>query len=295
MTGVLQLSAGLSATALEAIADLERRVLEVDGGRLKLEWNQLRARPGAQVDDVLWWDGDRLLGFCGIYVHGGDPEITGMVDPGARRRGIGKALFDSVVTVCRERGIAKVLLIVPRPSVAGRELALTRGGTLDHSEHALVLEGEPTDGPSDPHILLRPATVDDAETVGAILGAAFDWTPDDLPEQLARSSRLSRTLVIEAEGRPAGTICISHNVTAGIDTGGIYGFAVTPSRQGRGIGRDVLRRCCRLLRDEGASRVGLEVAVENEHALGLYTDTGFTPVSTEDYYAVLGTGIGEEG
>jgi len=30
----------------------------------------------------------------------------------------------------------------------------------------------------------------------------------------------------------------------------------------------------------------LEVAVENEHALGLYTSLGFTRVTTEDYYAV---------
>jgi ribosomal protein S18 acetylase RimI-like enzyme len=33
-------------------------------------------------------------------------------------------------------------------------------------------------------------------------------------------------------------------------------------------------------------RVGLEVAVENERALGLYTSIGFRPVTTEDYYAL---------
>jgi ribosomal protein S18 acetylase RimI-like enzyme len=153
---------------------------------------------------------------------------------------------------------------------------------LDHSEHAMVLDGEPTDGPSDPELSLRTANVDDAEAVGSILKAAFEWTPPDLPGLLARNSERERTLLVEQRGTPVGTLRITHDG----DTGGIYGFAVDPAQQGRGIGRDVLRRSCRLLREEGMRRVGLEVAVENERALGLYTSIGFRPVTTEDYYAL---------
>jgi ribosomal protein S18 acetylase RimI-like enzyme len=285
---VLQRSAGLSGAALDAIAELERRVLAVDGGRLKLEWGSLHNRPADHVNDVLWTDGDRLLGFAGIYQFGGSvPEITGMVDPAARRRGIGTTLLDAVSDVCRGRGVERGLLLVPRPSLGGHELAAKHGGKLDHSEHALVLDGEPTDGPSDPRISLRAASPDDADAVGAILAAAFDWTPDDLPALLARQTPRERTLVIERDGRTVGTVGtvrVTHDTTTDGDRGGIYGFAVHPDEQGRGIGRDVLRRCCRLLREEGAVRVGLEVAVENEHALGLYTSAGFRPVTTEDYY-----------
>jgi ribosomal protein S18 acetylase RimI-like enzyme len=48
----------------------------------------------------------------------------------------------------------------------------------------------------------------------------------------------------------------------------------------------VLRRVCRNFREGGATQVGLEVAVENDRALGLYTSLGFRPVITEDYYAL---------
>lgn len=48
----------------------------------------------------------------------------------------------------------------------------------------------------------------------------------------------------------------------------------------------MLRRVCRQLRVEGARRIGLEVAVDNDRALGLYTSIGFTEATTEDYYAL---------
>lgn len=283
---MLERSRGLSPAALTAIAELERRVVRADGGRLKLEWGNLRARPSDQVNDFLWWADDidhQLLGFCGIYRFGGsDPEIAGMVDPEHRRRGIASSLFDAVAANLRDRAIVRGLLVVPRVSTAGRELAQQRGGVLDHSEHAMVLDGDPTDGPTDPDLSLRTATVDDAEPVGRILKAAFEWTPPDLAGMLSRNTGDERTLVVEQRGVPVGTLRITHDG----DTGGIYGFAVDPAQQGRGIGRDVLRRSCRILRDEGMRRVGLEVAVENERALGLYTSIGFRPVTTEDYYAL---------
>ena len=68
--------------------------------------------------------------------------------------------------------------------------------------------------------------------------------------------------------------------------GGIYGFVVDPALRGRGIGRDVPRRTCRLLRAAGVDRVHLEVQVDNEHALGPYTSLGFVRQTTEDYYAL---------
>jgi ribosomal protein S18 acetylase RimI-like enzyme len=88
--------------------------------------------------------------------------------------------------------------------------------------------------------------------------------------------------VVELEGHVVGTV----RLTLDEETGGVYGFAVDPAWQGRGIGGDVLRRVCRQLRHEGAQRVHLEVAVDNDRALGLYTSIGFTQVSTEDYYAL---------
>jgi ribosomal protein S18 acetylase RimI-like enzyme len=278
---MLELARGLSARDLRALAELEVRAVAADGGRLKLEWGVLRARAGEDVEDFLWWEADRLLGFLGLYAFGGPTvEIACVVDPSARLRGIATALFDAALPVCRARGYEQALLITPRGSVAGREFALHRKAVLEHSEHALVLLDAPTDGPTDPRIELRTAVPADASAVSRLLGGAFGGPPSDLLDRSADHS--TRTLVVGLDGSVVGTV----RLTRDRDSAGVYGFAVDPAWQGRGIGRDVLRRVCRQLRDQGVRRIGLEVAVENDHALGLYTSLGFTQMTTEDYYAL---------
>lgn len=278
---MLEQAAGLSSRALSAIADLDRRVTEADGGRLKLEWATLRGRSGDRVDDLLWWDGDRLAGFLGLYAYGSTLELAGMVAPDARRRGIATALLDAAVPLYRERGSHEVLLIVARSSVAGQRFAVNRGGLLDHSEHGLVLSGRPTDGRRDPALSLRPASKADLPLISRLLQVGFGGpAPDDLTDRL--DSPRAQILVIELDGLSVGTMTITRD---GVD-GGVYGFVVDPRWQGRGIGRDALRRACEQLRTEGASQIRLEVAVENDRALAIYTGAGFEPVITEDYFAL---------
>jgi len=286
---VVERAAGLSPRALDAIAGLERRVIEADGGRLKLEWGALRRRSGDRVEDLLWWEGDRLLGFLGIYGFESAPELAGMVSPDARRRGIGAALLDAALPLCRERSDRRPLLIVPRPSEAGRRLALRRGGVLDHSEHALVLSGDPTTGSQGPEISLRPAAPADLAVVARLLADGFGEPVDaGLAERL--DSPRERTEIVELDGSPVGTLRLTRD---GNDAR-IYGFVIDPSWQGQGLGRAALRHACAQLRAEGANRIGLEVDVDNDRALGLYTSVGFTPTITEDYFALPLDGAGDD-
>ena len=168
-----------------------------------------------------------MVGFVGAYVFGGGPvELSGMVDPLVRRCGTGARLLDAALVLCD----GPALLVVPRTSAGGRALALTRGGTVHHSEHSLELRGRPVPGQVDPALQVRPA------------------------------------------GEP--------------DVPLVAGLVVDPRVQGRGLGRDLLRRVCEQLVDGGAASVALQVSVDNDRALGLYTSLGFAKVSTEDYYAV---------
>ncbi|MBK6870751.1 MAG: GNAT family N-acetyltransferase [Kineosporiaceae bacterium] len=66
----------------------------------------------------------------------------------------------------------------------------------------------------------------------------------------------------------------------------MYGFVVHPDHQGRGIGRDVLRRVSRQALAAGATRVHLGSPSTTTGRSGCYTSLGFARVATEDYYAL---------
>jgi ribosomal protein S18 acetylase RimI-like enzyme len=257
----------LSDADLVALDDLERRVVAVDGGRLKLEKAVLRE---GRAQGLLAHDGVRLVGFLGVYRFGEATELAGAVDPAARRRGLGGALLDAALACASG---ATVLLVVPSGSEAGQALARSRGGTPHHAEHALVLTVPPPHEPHDPRTTVRPAGPGDVEWTSRLLQSAFGHVVDGLEPD---------SLVVAHDGVRVGTL----RATRDGDTTGVYGFAVDPDRRGEGIGGDVLRRVCRQALAAGAARVALEVAVDNPHALRLYTSCGFLPVAGEDYWSL---------
>jgi ribosomal protein S18 acetylase RimI-like enzyme len=287
---MLELPQRLSPSALAAVADLEGEVVNADGGRIKLEWEHLTA--GDKVQPILWWEDGELTGFCGLYTFSPRAvEIAGMVRPGNRRRGVGGCLLDAAVKGCRRLGSSRALLIVPRPSVGGRRLAEKRGAALDHSEHALVLDGPPAPAAGHDGVALRPGTMDDEKELSRLLEVAFGYPVDGVAGRLGAGDERESTLVITLDGEVVGTLAAS--LFDG--EGGVYGFAVDPAFQGRGVGRAALTQACTHLRERGARRVRLEVEVGNDNALGLYTSVGFQPVITEDYWALPDVGRREPG
>ena len=161
-----------------------------------------------------------------------------MVDPAVRRTGIGASLLNAALSVGNERGHATALLVTPRATDTGRAFALAHGARLEHSEHFMVLGATPDDGRQDPRVTLRLADEADGREVGRILGAAFG---DDPTGASIRQTDRERTLAIDLDNVMVGTLRLNRDGAIG----GVYGFAVDPPHQGRGIGRDVLRRVCR--------------------------------------------------
>jgi ribosomal protein S18 acetylase RimI-like enzyme len=268
----------LTPGQFDELSALEQRVLAADGVRLKLEWHYIRQR--ATTASLVVTDGAALVGFLGLYAFGGPPdvEMVGMVDPGHRRRGVATALLDRALEICTAGGFTHRLLVVPRQSAAGGALALARGAELEHSEFSLALDRAPERPPENPKTTIRAVTAADRPDRIRILTAGFGPPPPTMLDRLSGDGFWN--VIVEHAGAVVGTARLS--VEGG--RGYVGGFAIDPEFRGRGIGRDALGRFCVSLRDRGCDRVELQVAVENDLALGLYTSTGFRPVSTEDYY-----------
>jgi ribosomal protein S18 acetylase RimI-like enzyme len=277
----VQAARGLTVEQLDAISGLERRVVAHDGGRLKLEWGSLQSRPTEEVNDLLVWDGGTLVGFCGIYAFGGEPELAVAVDPEHRRRGIGSALLTHSLDLLSSRGHKSALLVTPRTTDAGRRFAEVKGAMFAHAEHHMELDGPPVGPPAPRHstagLRVRETTGADRDSVTRILRDAFGRTAETT---VARRPS-DHPLVVERDGTVVGALRLSLDVEG---SAGVYGLAVRGDLRGQGIGRAVLYEVCLRARRWGANKVTLEVEVDNDHALGLYTSVGFVLRTTEDYF-----------
>lgn len=277
----------LNEEELEGVARLEAECLSTDGGRLKLEWPALRARPAGTTSDFLWLVDDQIVAFIGLYQWRPIAlEVCGMVAPAWRERGIGSALYEGAIAEVARRSPARCLLIVDRALSSGSRFALSRGGELDHSEHRMQQRREPEARPGVPPVEVRRAVPGDAGFVAECLAAAFEEevTSIDESDELAVGQLLQSTTVIveKASNERVGVLRVEQEAAAA----SIYGFAVVPERQGRGYGRAALSAVTRELHRGGVGVVTLEVLSTNDSALHLYETCGFDSIGTEDYYSM---------
>ncbi len=286
-------SRALSPTELHAVERLEEACLAVDGGRLKLEFRTLRSRSGEHPSDFTCCDGNELVGFLGLYQwRAGEIELTGMVHPGYRRKGVWTRLYGEAVAEVRRRAVARLLLVMDREWLPAHCFAERCGAHYEGSEHRMVQLRAPAGRNRTLDVLVRTAWDEDAGFVKDCLVQAFQMPPESFELESTKAA-LDDTLVVELDSELVGTLRVDRQEDGGTRSAGIYGFAVLPSRQGIGVGRQVLADVTESLRAEGVGRITLEVAVHNDSALHLYESSGFERVATEDYWLVEPLGGGQ--
>ena len=204
-----------------------------------------------------------------------------MVDPDARRRGIGRALVDAALPIVKAHGVERILAVVPRPSAAGQEFCRSFGMTYEHSEHGLRLDARPDDTPREPELSLRQASVEDIPKLSDLFRDGFGDDGYVDPARLA--GERSRTLMITQGDETVGTIALARDGARGA----IYGFVVESGRRGSGIGRRA-PRCwiCNDPFDAGADYVERGRGRESPRT-GLATSVGFSLLATDDYYELM--------
>ena len=108
---------------------------------MKLNWDMLDTRPENETNDLLYYEDGTLAGYLGLYGFGSKPEeieITGMVHPHYRRRGICSKLFSEAVLMSRSRGAGRMLLISERQSASGLAFAKKAGLPYSFSEYRML-------------------------------------------------------------------------------------------------------------------------------------------------------------
>ncbi|NHW34546.1 GNAT family N-acetyltransferase [Paenibacillus aceris] len=291
--------AGLSAQELEEVRELWEACNSHDHIEIKLNWSTLSDRPPGVTNDFLFYRDDRIVGFLAIYSFlSTEVEISGMVHPEARNQGIFGQLVQTALEACRRREVPKAIFINERGSARGKAFLLKIGAGYSFSEYVMELQEDAAVAPHNGEQLLtlRSADVQDTELLVQLNMSGFNMAEEDTREYVSQTiaGDKERTWIAELglgeKKEPIGKI----GAMIGEDASGfIYGFCVLPAYRGKGYGRHILSQTITELKQRHqAGLIKLEVAVENEKALGLYESCGFRTKNANDYY-VLMLGINE--
>jgi ribosomal-protein-alanine N-acetyltransferase len=126
---------------------------------------------------------------------------------------------------------------------------------------------------------LRPLREDDLEAVMAIEQRAypFPWTRGIFRDCLLAGYP---AWLLHEHGLAIGYGVIS----LAADEAHVLNICISPERQGRGLGRELLRVLTRMARDRGAVRIFLEVRPSNPGAIALYHSEGFNEIGRRPRY-----------
>lgn len=249
-----------------------------------------------EVNEFLYYlDGELAgyLGICGFGGGNGPLELTGMVHPQHRGKGIFKALSGLALAECRRRNAALVLGLCDRNAVAGQALLKKQSAALHHSEYEMVLRSglNPPDETLLRGVDLRKAKNADAEEIARqdriYFGEEFgaDGDGEHGGKRLMPEEEELRGFTIYLAVKD-GTIIGKVNLQMLDGTGGIYGLGVLPHERGKGYGRAILLLAVRKLKEANAKTVYLQVLTDNERALSLYQSCGFETASVMDYFSL---------
>ena len=132
---------------------------------------------------------------------------------------------------------------------------------------------------------LRPAQLDDAETLGEICYRAFDDISRrhgfETDFESPTMAQMILTGIIRDEDSHSiaaledGALAGSNFITTPDDVGGIGPVSIDPERQGRGIGRALMDDVLGHARESGIERVRLMQDAFNMQSLSLYASLGF--------------------
>jgi ribosomal protein S18 acetylase RimI-like enzyme len=254
-----------------------------DQATIRVNWDSLAARPADETNDFLYYRDGQLVGVLSLYVFGrSEAEASGMVHPDQRRQGIFRALVDAGIAELRRRGIPKLIFFCDHESSTGIAALEALGTQYGYAEYRMDLEAPRMPAAFDARLQVERAGVADIGAVAQIIGQAFDMPADEMRHGMAKhiASDTRHYYLARLDGTPIGAL----NLILGEDDAGIYGFGVVPEQRGRGYGRQILARVIQYALAAGPRQVFLEVAPENDRALGLYQSVGFKETKRYDYY-----------
>ncbi|UOB81030.1 GNAT family N-acetyltransferase [Bacillus sp. ZJS3] len=252
-----------------------------------LHINFLTARNKEEINDFLFYDDTKLVGALSMYDFERPTklELIGFVHPNYRKQHIGTTLLQTAIQEIRLRETDEALLIMNGESASGKEFVKHMKLPYLYSEYTMEFKANEVQKTTKNAIQLTLATSEPLLDLIEISSKAFGDSVENTATWLQKMMKSSSHQVYSAliDEKMIGTITVSKKEQSTI----LSGFAVHPSYQGKGYGKDILKSMVHTLITEGVSTIELDVETKNNHALKLYTQCGFEMKTKHDYYNVM--------
>lgn len=232
------------------------------------------------TNEFFCYSGETLIGYLGICNFGGEAgEVTGMVHPLYRRKGVFNRLYTLAKEECKRRDFKKILLICDNMTFSGLKFIESTGAVYSFSEYEMKLDNNYI-SEQGKNIVLRKALNLDAEEIARQNSIYFASTGGTviMPEEEEKRNRI--TYMIELGSKIIGKIRVEVNDNEGF----ISGFGILPEYRGKGYGKEALNAALYILSKNNIHSAALEVAAKNKNALNLYKSCGFVEKGIMDYY-----------
>ncbi|MFB6731936.1 GNAT family N-acetyltransferase [Bacillus mobilis] len=252
-----------------------------------LHVNFLTARNNEELNDFLLYDDTQLIGALSMYDFERPTklELIGFVHPNYRKQHIGTTLLLTAMKEIRIRKADEALIIINGASASGKEFAKHMKLPYLYSEYSMEFQAKEVQKPTKNTIQLTLASSESLLDLIDLSSKAFGDSVENTSIWLHKMMNLPSHQVYSAliDDKVIGTITVSEQEQSTT----LSGFAVHPSYQGKGYGKDILSYMVHTLITEGASTIELDVETKNINALQLYTQCGFEMKTKHDYYNVM--------
>ncbi|PGO32787.1 GNAT family N-acetyltransferase [Bacillus cereus] len=252
-----------------------------------LHVNFLTARNKDVINDFLFYDDSQLIGALSMYDFERPTklELIGFVHPNYRKQQIGTSLLQTAMKEIRIRKADEALIIMNGDSASGKEFAKQMKLPYLYSEYSMEFKAKEVQKTTKNTIQLTLASSESLLNLIEISSKAFGDSVENTATWLQKMMNSPSHQVYSAliDEKVIGTITVSEQEQSTT----LSGFAVHPSYQGKGYGKDILSYMVHTLITEGVSTIELDVETKNNNALKLYTQCGFEIMTQYDYYGLL--------
>lgn len=232
---------------------------------------------------LLYYDKHHLVGFLSVFFFYEDAvEISLLVHPDYRRKGIAKKMLHHILPLVKEQGFFK--LIFSSPSHANDQWLAERGFLYMHSEYYMERHDLNPLLDYKKELTYRTATEQDIPLLCVLDEACFFKTQSELIPRFEHilSDRTYQIILAFEENHLIGKAHIrwqQHGAT-------LSDIAVLPVRQGKGLGTALISHCINYALSEGKPELNLDVETHNQKALDLYTRLGFLTQNSCEYWEI---------